>query len=115
MRWTRPRSFGYNLVGIGGGSAGLGSAYIAAAAKARVAIIESDRLGGDCLNTGCIPSKALIHSAKVLKDAGEAQLLGLRGQLTADFPEVMARVRRGIHRGAPHDSAERYQGFGVEG
>jgi pyruvate/2-oxoglutarate dehydrogenase complex dihydrolipoamide dehydrogenase (E3) component len=114
MRWTRPRSFEYNLVVIGAGSAGLVSAYIAAAAKARVAIVESDRLGGDCLNTGCIPSKALIHSAKVLKDAGEAQLLGLRGQLTADFPEVMARIRRVIHRVAPHDSAERYQGLGVE-
>ena len=114
MRWTRPRSFEYNLVVIGAGSAGLVSAYIAAAAKARVAIVESDRLGGDCLNTGCIPSKALIHSAKVLKVAGEAQLLGLRGQLTADFPEVMARVRRVIHRVAPHDSAERYQGLGVE-
>jgi pyruvate/2-oxoglutarate dehydrogenase complex dihydrolipoamide dehydrogenase (E3) component len=114
MRWTRPRSFEYNLVVIGAGSAGLVSAYIAAAAKARVAIVESDRLGGDCLNTGCIPSKALIHSAKVLKGAGEARLLGLRGQLTADFPEVMARVRRVIHRVAPHDSAERYQGLGVE-
>jgi pyruvate/2-oxoglutarate dehydrogenase complex dihydrolipoamide dehydrogenase (E3) component len=114
MRWTRPRSFEYNLVVIGAGSAGLVSAYIAAAAKARVAIVESDRLGGDCLNTGCIPSKALIHSAKVLKEAGEAQRLGLRGQLTADFPEVMARVRRVIHRVAPHDSAERYQGLGVE-
>src|SRR5664279_3859288 len=114
MRWTRPRSFEYNLVVIGAGSAGLVSAYIAAAAKARVAIVESDRLGRDCLNTGCIPSKALIHSAKVLKEAGEAQRLGLRGQLTADFPEVMARVQRVIHRVAPHDSAERYQGLGVE-
>jgi pyruvate/2-oxoglutarate dehydrogenase complex dihydrolipoamide dehydrogenase (E3) component len=114
MRWTRPRSFEYNLVVIGAGSAGLVSAYIAAAAKARVAIVESDRLGGDCLNTGCIPSKALIHSAKVLKEAGEAQRLGLRGQLTADFPAVMARVQRVIRRVAPHDSAERYQGLGVE-
>lgn len=114
MRWTRPRSFEYNLVVIGAGSAGLVSAYIAAAAKARVAIVESERLGGDCLNTGCIPSKALIHSAKVLKEAGEAQRLGLRGQLTADFPEVMACVQRVIHRVAPHDSAERYRGLGVE-
>ena len=114
MRWTRPRSFEYNLVVIGAGSAGLVSAYIAAAAKARVAIVESDRLGGDCLNTGCVPSKALIHSAKVLKAAGQAQRLGLRGQLTAEFPEVMARVQRVIQRVAPHDSAERYQGLGVE-
>ena len=68
MRWTRPRSFEYNLVVVGAGSAGLVSAYIAAAAKARVAIVVSDNLGGDCLNTGCVPSKALIHSAKVLKD-----------------------------------------------
>jgi pyruvate/2-oxoglutarate dehydrogenase complex dihydrolipoamide dehydrogenase (E3) component len=114
MRWTRPRSFEYNLVVIGAGSAGLVSAHIAAAAKARVAIVESDRLGGDCLNTGCIPSKALIHSAKVLKNAAEAQCLGLRGQLTADFPEIMARVQRVITRVAPHDSAERYRGLGVD-
>lgn len=114
MRWTKPRSFEYNLVVIGAGSAGLVSSYIAAAAKARVAIIESNRLGGDCLNTGCVPSKALIHSAKVLKEAAEAQRLGLRGQLTADFQEVMARVQRVITRVAPHDSAERYRGLGVE-
>ena len=114
MRWTRPRSFEYNLVVIGAGSAGLVSAYIAAAAKARVAIVESDRLGGDCLNTGCIPSKALIHSAKLLKEAGSAQRLGLRGRLAADFPEVMARVHRVITRVAPHDSAERYRDLGVD-
>jgi pyruvate/2-oxoglutarate dehydrogenase complex dihydrolipoamide dehydrogenase (E3) component len=114
MRWTRPHSFEYNLVVIGAGSAGLVSAYIAAAAKARVAIIESNQLGGDCLNTGCVPSKALIHSAKVLKDAAEAGNLGLGGQLTADFPEIMARVQRAIARVAPHDSAERYRGLGVD-
>ena len=114
MRWTRPHSFEYNLVVIGAGSAGLVSVYIAAAAKARVAIIESNQLGGDCLNTGCVPSKALIHSAKVLKDAAEAGNLGLRGQLTADFPEIMARVQRAIARVAPHDSAERYRGLGVD-
>lgn len=112
--WPRPRTADYNLVVIGGGSAGLVTAYIAAAAKARVALIEHGELGGDCLNTGCVPSKALIRSAKLMKEARYAEQFGLKGALEADFPALMARVRRVIARVAPHDSAARYQGLGVE-
>ncbi|MGE0769570.1 MAG: FAD-dependent oxidoreductase [Hyphomicrobiaceae bacterium] len=112
--WPRPRTVDYNLVVIGGGSAGLVASYIAAAAKARVALIEHGKMGGDCLNTGCVPSKALIRSAKLMKEARHAEQFGLKGALDADFPALMKRVRRVIERVAPHDSAARYQGLGVE-
>lgn len=112
--WRRPRSFDYNLVVIGAGAAGLVSAYIAAATKARVAIVERDLMGGECLNTGCVPSKALIRSAKLAKESSEAARFGLRGELTPDFSEIMARIGRVIGRIAVHDSAERYRSLGVE-
>lgn len=112
--WQRPRSFDYNLVVIGAGAAGLVSAYIAAATKARVAIVERDLMGGECLNTGCVPSKALIRSAKLAKEASQSARFGLRGELMPDFPEIMARIRRVIGRIAVHDSAERYRSLGVE-
>ena len=111
----RPRRFDYNLIAIGAGSAGLVTTYIGAAVKARVALIEKHRMGGDCLNTGCVPSKALIRSARLLAEARDAGKYGLNS-LTADFDfaTVMARVQRVIAKVEPHDSVERYTGLGVD-
>ena len=114
-RWRRPARFDRNLVVIGAGSAGLVSAYIAAAVKAKVTLIEKGRMGGDCLNTGCVPSKALIKTARVLTQIRNAASYGIRGARgEVDFPAVMARVRRVIRDIEPHDSVERYTGLGVE-
>jgi dihydrolipoamide dehydrogenase len=114
-RWKRPRSFDYNLIVIGAGSGGLVSAYIAAAVKAKVLLIEKNEMGGDCLNTGCVPSKALIKSAKVLATAKRAKDFGFRsGQFDFSFSDVMERVQSVIKTIAPHDSIERYQSLGVE-
>jgi pyruvate/2-oxoglutarate dehydrogenase complex dihydrolipoamide dehydrogenase (E3) component/uncharacterized membrane protein YdjX (TVP38/TMEM64 family) len=111
----RPGAFDYDLVVIGAGSAGLVSAYIGAAVKAKVALIEKHELGGDCLNTGCVPSKALLRSARLLADARESARFGIaRLDARFDFADVMARVRRVIVAIAPHDSAERYRGLGVD-
>ena len=114
-KWPKPAWFDRNLVVIGGGSAGLVTAYIAAAVKAKVTLIEKHRMGGDCLNTGCVPSKALIRSAKLLSHIHRAAEFGI-GQASADFDfaEVMERVQRVIREVAPHDSVERYTGLGVE-
>lgn len=111
----RPRRFDYNLVVIGAGSAGLVSAYIAAAGKAKVALIERHRMGGDCLNTGCVPSKALLRSAKLVAEMRKAEAFGVMeagGRI--DFARVMARVKQVVATVAPHDSVERYTGLGVE-
>jgi pyruvate/2-oxoglutarate dehydrogenase complex dihydrolipoamide dehydrogenase (E3) component/uncharacterized membrane protein YdjX (TVP38/TMEM64 family) len=113
--YTRPPRFDYNLVVIGGGSAGLVSAYIGAAVKAKVALIEKHRMGGDCLNTGCVPSKALIRSARLLADARDSGQFGIRGMHAEfDFAEVMERVQSVITKVEPHDSPERYRGLGVD-
>ena len=114
-RWKKPRRFERNLVVIGAGSAGLVSAYIAAAVKAKVTLVEKHRMGGDCLNTGCVPSKALIKSARAIADMRRAADYGLRApRVEFDFAEVMQRVQRVIQTIAPHDSVERYTALGVE-
>jgi pyruvate/2-oxoglutarate dehydrogenase complex dihydrolipoamide dehydrogenase (E3) component len=114
-RWKKPRRFERNLVVIGGGSAGLVTAYIAAVLKAKVTLIEKHRMGGDCLNTGCVPSKALIRSARFLSQAARAKEFGIReAHVEFDFADVMARVQRVVQAVEPHDSAERYRGLGVE-
>ena len=114
-RWRRPARFDRNLVVIGAGSAGLVSAYIAAAVKAKVTLIEKDRMGGDCLNTGCVPSKALIKTARVLTQIRHAAAYGIKGAAgEVDFAAVMQRIRRVIKEIEPHDSVERYAGLGVE-
>ena len=114
-RWPRPRRFERNLIVIGGGSAGLVAAYIAAAVRAKVTLVEKERMGGDCLNTGCVPSKALIKSARVLSQIRNSQKYGIR-QASADFDfaDVMERVQRVVRAVEPHDSVERYTQLGVE-
>lgn len=114
-KWNKPRRFDRNLIVIGGGAAGLVSAYIGAAAKAKVTLIEGHKMGGDCLNYGCVPSKALIRSAKFLHQCRKAATLGIQHvEAQFDFAEVMARVARVIKTVEPHDSAERYRQLGVE-
>jgi len=114
-RWKRPAKFDRNLVVIGAGSAGLVSAYIAAAVRSKVTLIEKHRMGGDCLNTGCVPSKALLRSAKLISQIRRSRDYGLR-ELNPefDFAEVMERVQRVIKTIEPHDSVERYTALGVE-
>lgn len=114
-RWRRPRRFDRNLIVIGGGAAGLVSSYIAAAAQAKVTLIEADRLGGDCLNSGCVPSKALIRTARLAHQMRHADRWGL----PPAPPEVSARavfdrVKAVIRAIEPHDSAERYRALGVD-
>ncbi len=113
--WKKPARFDRNLVVIGAGSAGLVSAYIAAAVKAKVTLIEKHRMGGDCLNTGCVPSKALIRSAKLLSHIRRSREFGIRSaSADFDFAEVMERVQRVIRDIEPHDSVARYTALGVE-
>ena len=113
--WRKPARYDRNLIVIGAGSAGLVTAYIAAAVKASVTLIEKHKLGGDCLNTGCVPSKALIRSAKLLSHIQRASEFGIRSaHAEFDFAEVMERVQRVVKTVEPHDSAERYTGLGVE-
>ena len=116
-RWggAKPARFERNLVVIGAGSAGLVSAYIAAAVKAKVTLVEKHQMGGDCLNTGCVPSKALLKTAKILSQIRNSGKYGIRhASAEFDFADVMERVQRVIRTIEPHDSAERYSGLGVE-
>lgn len=114
-RWQKPKRFDRNLIVIGAGSAGLVSAYIAAMVKAKVTLVEAHDMGGDCLNTGCVPSKALIKSAKVAHQVADSARFGIQsGAPVIDFPAVMRRVRDVITAIEPHDSVERFTGLGVD-
>ena len=113
-KFKKPKRFDNNLVVIGAGSGGLVAALIAATVKAKVTLIERHRMGGDCLNTGCVPSKSLLRSARMLSYAGRAKEFGFRSaSVEFDFSEVMDRVQRIIAKIEPHDSVERYTGLGV--
>ncbi len=113
--YVKPDGFDTNLVVIGAGSAGLVTAYIAAAVKAKVTLIEKNKMGGDCLNYGCVPSKAIIRSAKFLSHVARSREFGIK-EATAefDFAEVMDRIQQVIQRIEPHDSVERYTDLGVD-
>jgi pyruvate/2-oxoglutarate dehydrogenase complex dihydrolipoamide dehydrogenase (E3) component/uncharacterized membrane protein YdjX (TVP38/TMEM64 family) len=112
---VKPKSFDRNVVVIGAGSAGLVTSYIAAAVKAKVTLIEKHKMGGDCLNTGCVPSKALIKSAKLLSNMKRAEEFGFKSAKAEwNFADVMERVQRVIREVEPHDSVERYSQLGVE-
>jgi pyruvate/2-oxoglutarate dehydrogenase complex dihydrolipoamide dehydrogenase (E3) component len=113
--WKKPRRFDRNLVVIGAGAGGLVTSYIAAAVKAKVTLIEGHKMGGDCLNYGCVPSKALIRTARFMKQIRHAAILGVQGaHAQADFGQVMARVQGIVRQVEPHDSVERYTKLGVE-
>lgn len=116
-KWAgvRPATFDRNLIVIGAGAGGLVSAYIAAAVKAKVTLIEAHKMGGDCLNYGCVPSKALIKSATVAHQMHHASRYGLSDATPVfSFKAVMQRIHDVIRAIEPHDSVERYTGLGVE-
>jgi pyruvate/2-oxoglutarate dehydrogenase complex dihydrolipoamide dehydrogenase (E3) component/uncharacterized membrane protein YdjX (TVP38/TMEM64 family) len=114
-RWQRPARYDRNLIVIGAGAAGLVSSYIAATVRARVTLVEASKMGGDCLNYGCVPSKALIRSATLAQQFRQAERYGLTSvEPRFSFNTVMARVHAVIRAVEPHDSAERYTRLGVE-
>ena len=114
-RWSEPEKFDRNLIVIGGGAAGLVTSYIAAAVKAKVTLVEAHKMGGDCLNYGCVPSKAIIKSARLAHTIRHGEHYGLENLTpTFSFRNVMARVHEVIRHVAPHDSIERYTRLGVE-
>jgi pyruvate/2-oxoglutarate dehydrogenase complex dihydrolipoamide dehydrogenase (E3) component/uncharacterized membrane protein YdjX (TVP38/TMEM64 family) len=114
-RWKKPQRFDRNLVVIGGGAAGLVAAYAGAVAKAKVTLVEASLMGGDCLNFGCVPSKALIRAAKLVHQTQHANAFGLHGaRVEFEFADVMTRIQRVIATIAPHDAPERYKALGVE-
>ena len=114
QKFKKPTSFDNNLIVIGAGAGGLVTSYIAAAVKAKVTLIEKHKMGGDCLNTGCVPSKALIRSAKWLAHVRRCKEFGIKqANVTFDFSEVMQRVHTVIKTVEPHDSVERYTELGV--
>jgi pyruvate/2-oxoglutarate dehydrogenase complex dihydrolipoamide dehydrogenase (E3) component/uncharacterized membrane protein YdjX (TVP38/TMEM64 family) len=114
-KWNKPKKFDNNIVVIGGGSAGLVTSYIASAVKAKVTLIEKHKMGGDCLNTGCVPSKALIKSSKLISMAKRSKEFGIKSmQADFEFSEVMERIQGVVSTVAPHDSVERYTELGVD-
>ncbi len=115
QKFSKPKHFDRNLIVIGAGSAGLVTSYIAAAVKAKVTLIEKHKMGGDCLNTGCVPSKALIRSAKFLSHVNRSQEFGIKSATVEfEFADIMDRVQRVIDTIEPHDSVQRYTELGVE-
>ncbi len=113
MQFRKPRSFDRNLIVIGAGSGGLVSAYIAATVGAKVTLIEKGEMGGDCLNRGCIPSKTLIRSARVVTELRKANDIGfIDAAAEVGFGAVMERLHRVIGTIEPHDSVERYRSLG---
>lgn len=113
--YERPKAFDYNVIVIGAGSAGLVVSLIGATVKARVALIEKDRMGGDCLNTGCVPSKALLRSAKLLSHMRRSSEFGIKtARFEFDFGDVMDRIAAIIRAIEPKDSRERYESLGVD-
>lgn len=111
----KPAHFDTNIIVIGAGSGGLISALIAAAVKARVTLIEKHKMGGDCLNTGCVPSKALIKTARFLSDVKNSKKFGVKTATAEfDFSDVMERVQAAIKKIEPHDSIERFTELGVD-
>ena len=112
---TAPSSFDTNIVVIGAGSGGLIASLIAAAVKAKVTLIEKHQMGGDCLNTGCVPSKALIKSARFMYDIKHSAKYGIKSATAEfEFADVMERVQQAIKKIEPHDSVERFTGLGVD-
>lgn len=113
--FKRPKSYDYNMVAIGAGSAGLVTAYISSTVNAKVALIEKNKMGGDCLNTGCVPSKAIIKSAKIAHAIKESKKYGIKeASFNFDFKDIMSRVHHIIDEIEPHDSIERYTKLGVD-
>ena len=107
--------YDYNLIVIGGGSAGLIAALIGATVNARVSLVEREKMGGDCLNTGCVPSKSLLRAARVAHEMKTADRFGIAGvSPEVDFTAVMARVQSVIATIEPKDSVERYTSLGVD-
>ncbi|HDY90780.1 MAG TPA: pyridine nucleotide-disulfide oxidoreductase [Pseudoalteromonas sp.] len=113
--YTKPKKFDRNMIVIGAGAGGLVTSYIAAAVKAKVTLIEAGEMGGDCLNYGCVPSKAVIKSAKIAEQIRHGENYGLENATPQfSFKKVMARVHKVIADVAPHDSVERYTNLGVD-
>ncbi|MCK7609871.1 FAD-dependent oxidoreductase [Acinetobacter portensis] len=115
QKWSKPKHFDRNLIVIGAGAAGLVSSYIAATVKAKVTLVEAHKMGGDCLNYGCVPSKALISCAKTVKTIKDAEINDIScSKFSVNFKAVMNRVHQAIKKIEPHDSIDRYTQLGVD-